>query len=273
MRKKNVGIPVLMYHHVNPEGNFINVKPHLFESQIKYLKEGGYTALNTNDFLEILNGTRLPPEKPVVITFDDGWLDNWLFAFPILKKYGMKAVIFVVTSQIHEKGKRRRSDEGQINGLPLHKECQQMVESGSAQEVMLSWEEVGEMENTGLVDIQSHTHTHRRLDKLYPDQKERMTVLNEELKMSKAVIEKKLKKQCHALCWPWGKYNDEYIEAAMSSGYRILFTTEKGTNTPATGPWRIKRLVIGNIGNITLRKKLVIFSRDWLSKAYLKYFT
>ena len=272
MKKKNFGIPVLMYHHVNPEGNFINVKPHLFESQISYLKESGYTALNSTDLLEILNGTRTPPDKPVVITFDDGWLDNWLFAYPILKKYNMKAVIFVVTSLIHEKGMRMRSDEGPVKGLPLHKECQQKVESGSAQEVMLSWEEIVEMENTGLMDIQSHTHTHQRWDKLYSDHKERMTALNGELKISKEVIENKLKKQCNALCWPWGKYDNAYIEAARSAGYKLLFTTEKGANTSASEPWRIKRIVIGNIGNFALRKKLFIFSRDRLSKAYLKYF-
>jgi peptidoglycan/xylan/chitin deacetylase (PgdA/CDA1 family) len=272
MKNKHYAIPVLMYHHVNTEGSFINVSPRRFESHIKYLQESGYTSLNASDLLGIFHGTRNPPDKPVVITFDDGWLDNWLFAFPILKKCGMKAIIFVVTSLIHEKGKRMRSDEGTVKGLPTHKECQKMVDSGSAQDVMLSWEEIREMENTGLIDIQSHTHTHQRWDKVYPDHKERMKTINEELKISKEIIEEKLKKKCDALCWPWGKYNDEYVEAAKSSGYKLLFTTEKGANTPATGTWKIKRIVIGNIGNITLRKKLAVFSRDWLSKAYLKCF-
>lgn len=272
MKKRNVAIPVLMYHHVNPEGNFINVKPEIFDKHIRFLKENGFTSLDTDEFFSILNGEKTPPEKPVMITFDDGWLDNWLFAFPVLKKFNMKAVIFVVTSLVHEKGKRMRSDEGTVKGLPAHKECQQMVDSGFAQEVMLSWEEIAEMENTGLIDVQSHTHTHRRWDTLYPDHKERMKTLNDELKISKEIIETRLKKQCDALCWPWGKYNDEYMEAAGSSGYKLLFTTEKGTNTPATGAWKIKRIVIGNIGNVTLRKKLAVFSRDWLSKAYLKCF-
>jgi len=272
MKSKHYAIPVLMYHHVNTEGSFINVKPQVFESHIKYLQESGYTSLDTADLLEIFHGTGSPPAKPIVITFDDGWLDNWLFAFPILKKCGMKAIIFVVTSLIQEKGKRMRSDEGIVKGLPAHKECQIMVDSGYAQDVMLSWEEIREMENTGLIDIQSHTHTHQRWDKVYPDNKERMNMIREELKTSKEIIEKKLKKHCNALCWPWGKYNNEYIKAAKSSGYKLLFTTEKGTNTPETGAWNIKRIVIGNIGKITLRKKLAVFSRGWLSKAYLKCF-
>lgn len=261
-----------MYHHVNPEGNFINVTPDVFEKQIRHLKEHGYTTLHPSELLSIIKGEQPPPEKPLMITFDDGWLDNWLFAYPTLKKYGMKAVIFVITSRLHEKGRRKRSDEGNVKGLPSHKDCQQLIEAGSETEVMLSWEECREMEDSGLIDIQSHTHTHRRWDKLYPHPEERRAVLNEELTTSKEIIESKLKKPCNALCWPWGKYNEEYLEAARASGYQLIFTTEKGTNTYATEPWRIKRIVIGNIGNFTLRKKLYIFSREWLSRAYLKYF-
>lgn len=272
MKQKNTGIPVLMYHHVNPEGDFINVKPRLFEAQIKYLKESGYTPLDSTELLEILSGARITPEKPIVITFDDGWLNNWTFAFPVLEKFGLKAVIFVVTSLIHDDGRRMRSDEGPVNGLPLHRDCQRMIEAGSAREVMLSWKEIREMEASGLIDIQSHTHTHKRWDKLYPDKKERMVVLSEELKTSKEIIEHKLSKPCNALCWPWGIYDDEYIEAAKAAGYNLLFTTEKGANTSASEPWRIKRLVIGNIGTFALRKKLFIFSREWLSRVYLKYF-
>ena len=270
--RNRFAIPVLMYHHVNPAGNFINVKPEIFERHLLYLIKNGYSTINTSEMISIIKGELKPPRKPVMITFDDGWLDNWLFAYPVLKKYGMKAVIFVVTSMIHEKGKRMRSDQGHVNALPLHKECLQIVESGSAQDVMLSWEEIREMEDTGLIDIQSHTYTHRRWDKLYPDSKERMIVLGEELKTSKEIIENKLRKPCNALCWPWGKYDNAYMEAARSAGYSLLFTTEKGANTSASGPWRIKRIVIGNIGNFAFRKKLFIFSRDWLSRAYLKYF-
>ena len=87
-----------MYHHVNPDGNFINVTPEIFEKHIRYLSEEGINALNTADFLLILAGKQPPPKRPVMITFDDGWLDNWSYAFPVLRRYHMKAVIFVVTS-------------------------------------------------------------------------------------------------------------------------------------------------------------------------------
>ncbi len=272
MGNNRYSIPVLMYHHVNPDGNFINVTPTVFERHIRYLRDHGFNALNTREFLSILGGKHQPPGRPVVITFDDGWLDNWLYAFPVLKRYHMKAVIFVVTSLVAEEGRRERSDEKTVSPLPVHTECQKMVEEGRGSEVMLSWDEIREMESSGLIDIQSHMRTHQRWDKPEIDRKTRSEIIFRELERSKNIIEKNLDKQCDTLCWPWGIYDEEDIALARSAGYKILFTTEKGTNSPETEAWRIRRITIGNISPFTFRKKLFIHSRNWLSKAYLKYF-
>lgn len=265
-------IPVLMYHHVNPEGDFINVYPRIFENQMRFLKAHGFTALHTAELLLILNGQKQPPKKPVMITFDDGWLDNWQFAFPILKKYDMKAVIFVITSLIPEGGKRSRADEGNLASLPSHEECHRMIEAGRSSEVMLSWDEAREMEASGLIDIQSHTHNHQKWDKLYTDSKKRSEVLLKDLEVSKKTIEDKLSKQCNVLCWPWGRYNSAYVDIAKSLGYELLFTTEKGSNTATADPFKIKRLVIGNISGVSFRKKMFIHSSGRLSEMYLRYF-
>jgi peptidoglycan/xylan/chitin deacetylase (PgdA/CDA1 family) len=272
MGKEKFAIPVLMYHHVNPVGNFVNVTPQRFESHMDYLSRHGFTTLDTREFMDILNSQKKPPEKPVVITFDDGWLDNWLFAFPVLKKYGFKAVIFVITGLVPEKGRRRRADEGAFAGLPPHDECRKMAEEGEAADVMISWEEIGEMVNSGLVDIQSHTHTHIRYDRLYSDHRERMDIIRYELKISKETIQEKLRRQCIAICWPFGIYDESYVEAAKSAGYSLMFTTQKGTNTRLTEPWRIRRITIGNIGVGTLRKKLFIHMNSCLSHFYLSLF-
>ena len=272
MNKKNIGIPVLMYHHVNPQGNFINVTPRNFEAHMRYLHRHGFTTLHTGEMLSILLGHTAPPKKPVMITFDDGWLDNWVYAFPAMKKYGIKAAIFVITSLIPGNGRRMRSDEGDVPVLPEHRACQHLVDAGGASEVMLSWEELREMADSGLVEIQSHTHTHQRYDKLYTDREKRKDVLKQELKTSKEIIEEKLGMACDAICWPWGKYHREYVEVARSLGYRLMFTTEKGTNTHGTEPWRIQRITIGDIGVFTFWKKLLIYSHAHLSRVYLNVF-
>ena len=104
------------------------------------------------------------------------------------------------------------------------------------------------------------------------DGKARSETVFRDLETSKQIIGEKLGKQCNTLCWPWGIYDEEYIALAKSAGYEVLFTTEKGTNTPETEPSKIRRITIGNISPFAFRKKLFIHSRNWLSKAYLKYF-
>jgi peptidoglycan/xylan/chitin deacetylase (PgdA/CDA1 family) len=239
---------------------------------MRHLKEKGYTPLHTGEFSDILTGRQEAPSKPVVITFDDGWLDNWVFAFPILKKYGMKAVIFLVTSQIAEQGKRRRSDEGFNDALPTHREAGKLIEEGRAGEVMVSWDEVNAMRETGLVEFQSHTHTHQRWDKMFRDRSERNEALRRDLLAAKEMIEKRVKTDGNALCWPQGFYDREYLEIAESLGYRMMFTTKTGTNTPVTDLRHIRRLVIGNISIFSFRKKLFIHASPWLSRTYLRYF-
>src|SRR5690606_16547296 len=85
-------VPVLMYHHVSPSGGMIAVTPEVFEQQIAGLARAGYTSLGTGQLAAYLAGGRVP-EKSVVITFDDGYLNNWTYAHPVLQRYGMKAVL------------------------------------------------------------------------------------------------------------------------------------------------------------------------------------
>jgi peptidoglycan/xylan/chitin deacetylase (PgdA/CDA1 family) len=260
-----------MYHHVNPQGDFINVKPETFELHMRYLKKNGFTAVHAGEFSDILTGKAAAPRRPVMITFDDGWLNNWVFAFPVLRRYGMKAVIFLITSQVAAQGRRQRSDEGSVSALPSHRESKALVEQGRADEVMLSWDEVTEMQGSGLVEFHSHTHTHRRWDKLLADRDARNEALRGDLRAAKELLEKK-GLEGSALCWPQGFYDDEYLAVAGSLGYRMMFTTEPGTNGPVTELKRIKRIVVGDISTLSLAKKLFIYSRPWLSRVYLRYF-
>lgn len=249
-----------MYHHVNPTGNLVNVTPGRFEAQMRCLSRWGYRTVQTGELLEILSCGEAVPPKTVMITFDDGWLDNWLYAFPILKKYGLKAVLFVVTSWICDRPPRR-----EVQPLPGHRECMRLLGSGRGEDLLLSWQELKEMEDSGLIDVQSHTHGHRRWDGGYG-------ALRDELSRSKEMIEERLEKPCIGLCWPWGMDSPVQREAAMDAGFRLLFTTRKGCNSGAGDLSALKRVVIGNIGPLGFRKKLYINSRPWLSGLYLRVF-
>src|SRR5690606_7189850 len=97
--KHALTVPVLMYHHVSPGDGMITVSPVNFEQHLLWLKRRGYSSLTSSQFADHLSGQPVP-RKSVLITFDDGYLDNWVYAYPLLKKYGFTAMVFLVTSWI-----------------------------------------------------------------------------------------------------------------------------------------------------------------------------
>ena len=96
-------VPVFMYHHINHyKGDLVTLTPEGFENHLRYLTEKGLQTVFLDELREYLRGERRFARPAVALTFDDGHLDNWVYAFPLLKKYGVKATIFVVTSWMTE---------------------------------------------------------------------------------------------------------------------------------------------------------------------------
>lgn len=157
-------IPVLMYHHVSPAPGHINVSPQHFEDQLAWLKKHGYQSLTSDAFAAHLRGGGAPP-KSVLITFDDGYLDNYVYAYPLLKKYGFQAIIFLVTSWIGDGPQRAYSGQSDVPEVLSHRESMGRVENGLFDDVALRWSEVQAMQADGVCEFHSHTHTHTRWDK------------------------------------------------------------------------------------------------------------
>lgn len=128
-RGSPVDVPVLNYHKIDTLHHSLSLSPQEFEDQIRYLHESGYTGITPDQLMAHHKYGRGLPEKPVLITFDDGYADNYTNAFPILKKYGFTATIFLVT------GKMGRDPN------------------------FLSWEQAREMQQAGFV-FGSHTVNH-----------------------------------------------------------------------------------------------------------------
>ena len=140
--------PVFVFHRV---------KPDLFEEQLQYLHENRYVTLSADEFLVYLTGDRKGTGREILLTFDDGSISLWSVAYPLLEKYGMKAVAFILPGLIHE-GEGKRPNLKQVwNGetefwqLPLEE-----TESNS----LCTWKEIEEMHRSGVVDFQSHTLYH-----------------------------------------------------------------------------------------------------------------
>ncbi|MDR3586517.1 MAG: polysaccharide deacetylase family protein [Desulfosporosinus sp.] len=198
-------VPILYYHSVAREaGNELRMPPDQFDAQMAYLQDNGYHSITLDQFYQAEYQEGTLPDKPFVITFDDGYVDNYTSAFPILKKYGFTATIFMVSSY--------------ING-----------------EHFLSWPQLTELANNGW-QIEGHTVDHPYLSK-----KDAATVLSE-LKNSKDVLEKGLGHSVNYLAYPYGDFNNEVILAVKNTGYLLAVTTERGWADDKEDAWHVHRV-------------------------------
>lgn len=151
-------IPVIYYHSIGPVNknwnrSFLTLELVYFEDQMKYFRDN-YETLFLKDYWQIRNGLKSAEKDQIVITFDDGFLDNWIWAFPILKKYGLKATIFVCPEFVDLRSSVRPNLEDYWNKNASLNEITQLG--------YLNWEEMKIMLNSGLIDIQSHTMSHTK---------------------------------------------------------------------------------------------------------------
>jgi len=254
-------VPVLMYHHVNPhKGDMVTVTPDVFEGQMAYLAKAGFRTLSLDELFSFITGRLDLKQRAVAITFDDGWLDNFIYAFPVLEKYGLRASIFVTTDWIERASEKSC---GIPSLVPSHEESKNLVIKGEEQKVVLTWKLIEEMADSALIDFYSHTRTHRAGSRLTE------TELVSELKESKDMLEKRLAKPCPFLCWPYGDYTDMAVTLSRAIGYRALFTVAHGVTKTGSDPFAVKRIVIKD--NVSwFRKKMLIYSHPVLSWLYLR---
>lgn len=229
-------VPVLIYHHVNPHaGDTVTITPETFASQMEYLHDAGFRTLTVEQLLQCVKNGADPGPRAVLLTFDDGWLDNYLYAYPVLKRYGFNATFFLITDRVETAG------SGNFPlpvGVPGHEESKRLIAGGEAGRVVLNWDLVRKMASDDLVAFYSHTRTHRRCDGLSVDE------LRDELGTSKRIMEERLECPCSYLCWPYGRYNDRAVEIARETDYSAIFTTEEGMITSRSNPLYLERIMV-----------------------------
>ncbi len=264
-------IPVLMYHHVSPEPGLVTVSPETFASQMEYLASEGYKALSSDEFAACLAGRQEIPPKSVLITFDDGYLDNYVYAYPVLKRLGLRAIIFAVTGWVGEGDTRPNAGlpgNPSLPPCPSHRECKKAISEGRADAVMLRWSEVRGMEASRAIEVHSHTHSHIRWDKEYADPDARLGAVSADLEQSRRALQMHTGHDSTHLCWPWGYYEEPYLAAAVQAGFHTIYTVAKGTARPGTDPLRVPRIVIKDKPLGWFRRRLWIYSRPLLASIY-----
>ncbi|MBI4056318.1 MAG: polysaccharide deacetylase family protein, partial [Elusimicrobia bacterium] len=245
-------IPVLLYHHVAPDRE---ITPQGFERQLRWLREQGFRSLSTREFYDHLTQKQAAPDRSVVITFDDGYADNWVYASPLLKKYAMKAHLFVITGYISSSHCRPTSEQG---GQLTDTHTQERAPAG-----FLSWEELKAMSNSGIWEIGSHTHTHKHFLQHAPYDN-----LEKELQQSKEELENHLGRWSGTLAWPWGEFDEEWLTLLPKTGYRLAFTTRIGSNGPGRDPLMIRRFKVQRESVAWLAPRLWLYRTSPLANAY-----
>jgi len=208
----NRQIPVLLYHRVGYTSGHLTVTPERFANDLRLLNDYGFLTISLQQFKNyILNRNAELPENPVLITFDDGYLDNYENAYPLLQRYGMTAAFFVITSLLWDKDR-------------------------------LSPERIREMAQAGM-SFGSHTVSHRPLGKLSTAE------ANEELNSSRSTLESILGISVQTVAYPQGSYNAATVKTAADNGYTGGFTTIRGTCSRQSQLFELSRIPVFNYDN------------------------
>lgn len=207
-------VPVLMYHEIADAAatsSRLAVSPGVFADQVAYLHDAGFTAITAGALAAVLaDGVGELPERPVVLTFDDGYGDFYSQALPVLKARDYTATLFQTTGWIGEEGDARR---------------------------MLNWRELAEIEQAG-IEIGAHSVKHPQLDQL-PE-----NLMREELYASKSGLEDNLGLKVPGLAYPFGYSNAKVRQVARELGYEYAYAVNNALTTAAADKFAFPRLTV-----------------------------
>ena len=255
-------VPVLMYHHVTPAGGMIAATPDVFEDQIARLARAGYQSLSADQFAACLAGAPVP-ERSVLITFDDGYLNNWVHAHPVLARHGMRRPVH------HHRLDRRRPRPAACGaGRPAARHAgPRRLQAAGRRRPRRRGHAALERDRGHArrrhVRIHSHTHTHTRWDKeCAGDVQAKRARIADELRLSREARWPAAWAASATTCAGRRVISDaDYVAAAREAGFRHLYTTDPfGQNTPGADPEHIYRFAVRNRGGSWLNRRI------WLSR-------
>lgn len=205
------GVLIFEYHRVNDETvdtDDYTLSKQQFQEQLDYFRDNGYNTISLMDYIRSQKyGEELPP-NPIILTFDDGYEDNYINMMPMVQAMGMKATMFMATNYIGKEG-------------------------------YVSWQQLKEMQNSG-IEIGSHTANHLPLDEVAVDK------LDNEIKLSKLLMEWNGMKTIYFFSYPNGVYTDKSIQCLKDNDYLAAVTGDAGYNRPNTDNFLLQRTNVSN---------------------------
>ena len=224
-------VPILCYHRLGAGSSKMVVSPANFEAQMAWLVRNDYRVVRLGDLASFLSGEQALPQRAVVVTFDDGYESVHRHAFPVLKKYGLPATAFVYTD---------------------------FLGGGDA----LTWAQLQEMRASGLVDVQSHSKSHRNLTERRPgetDERYRVNI-DAEMRVPRETLERRLPPlKVRHLAYPFGDANDIVLDSASRNGFELAATVVPGGNPFYAQPLLLRRtMIFGDMSLEVFKSKLTV---------------
>jgi peptidoglycan/xylan/chitin deacetylase (PgdA/CDA1 family) len=226
-------VPILCYHRFGARPSQLAVTPAAFEAQMDYLARNGYHVIPLSSLVGFLERGEPVPRKSVVLTIDDGYRSTYEVAFPILRKYGFQATVFLYSDFV---------------GAPD----------------AMTWPQMKEMEASGLIDIQPHSKTHANFatrlagetDAKYRDR------IRMEVDTPIRLIQERLAAPSFAFAFPYGDVNETVVDLLKRDGVRLGLTVTPGGNGFYAYPFMLRRsMVFGGDGIDVFRSKLATFAQ------------
>ena len=233
------GLRILMYHRVtdaHPRQRLC-VSPQAFAEQMQWLSDAGYRTITFDQAVRWVTGQGARPDRSCVITFDDGFEDNFRHAAPALVRHQFTGCFFIPTLFAQSDPKRHAPED-----RPM------------------SWHQLNELLAQGH-EIGAHSVTHRKLARLPLD------AVRHEVEESKAVLDHELRRPVEFFCYPAGSYTAHVRAAVQAAGYRGACTVEPGANHPGADPFTLKRTEVSRFDSLWDFEKKMTGAYDWLHAA------
>ena len=216
--EEGIRVPIIMYHQVKPcRSGKDSITPYEFEGDLKYLIENDFSAVGMNDLIEYVYTGKELPEKPVILSFDDGYYNNYVYVYPLLQKYNVKIVMSIIGISTDN-----------FSAIP----------DNNVEYAHVTWDQINEMTASGLVEIQNHSYNlHKITRKRYGckisdgeafEHYER--VLTDDIGGLQSKILEKTGSSPNTFVYPYGKYSDESDKIIKKLGFKATLTCDYGVN-------------------------------------------
>lgn len=226
-------VTILCYHRFGPTRSAMTVTPAAFEAQMDFLARNGYRVVSMAQLADFIAGSEPLPKKTVAITIDDGYRATYQIAFPILRKFGFPATVYLYSDFV-----------------------------GAAD--AMTWPQMQELARSGLVEIQPHSKSHANLTVRLPGETEARYVerIRREIEAPAALIQDKLTLASVSFAYPYGDVNDLVAGVLQRQGIRLGATVTAGGNGFFAPPYMLRRTMIYGTEDLeSFKSKLVTFTR------------